>query len=327
MSITVSAVIPAYNAGKYIARAIDSVLAQTRPADEVIVVDDGSTDDTAKIAQAYGNRISFIRQENAGASVARNTGIEAAKSEWIAFLDADDEWLPDKLKLQTEHLHRNPNLVWTTGNYVRCHCQGGRRHDDLAGQRLSSAKELMDGREYFDSYFQAYRAFAKGHTITMMIKRDVLIAAGLFLPGQLRINDYDMWLRIAYIGHKFGFLSETMAIAHRDIPESIVKVYREPAIISDFIDHHLKLACEYDFLEEFKPCAAQMLGWWIHSFIVDKRGKEARSLLRQFGDLYSKYFRTTVFMESLFPRTGLLYHNLKKKLSGSLKKSGSVSSG
>ena len=151
MSITVSAVIPAYNAGKYVGRAIESVLAQTRKADEIIVVDDGSTDDTAEVVERFGDAVRFIRQENAGASFARNTGIEAATSDWIAFLDADDEWLPNKLKLQTEHLERNPNLVWTTGNYIRCYCSRDRRHDDMSAERLASAKAVMGRKEYFDS--------------------------------------------------------------------------------------------------------------------------------------------------------------------------------
>ena len=85
MSMTVSVVIPAYNAGKYIARAIDSVLAQTRQPDEIIVVDDGSTDDTAQIVAGFGSKVQLIRQDNAGAGVACNTGIEAATGEWIAF--------------------------------------------------------------------------------------------------------------------------------------------------------------------------------------------------------------------------------------------------
>ncbi len=167
MSITVSVVIPAYNAAKYIGRAIDSVLAQTRPADEIIVVDDGSTDNTADVAHGYGDKIRFIRQENAGASVARNTGIEAATSEWIAFLDADDEWLPQKLQLQTEHLRRNPNLVWTTGNFIRCYCDTDRRENDLNGERLEKAKVILGEKEYFNTYFQAYQAYAKGSTITI----------------------------------------------------------------------------------------------------------------------------------------------------------------
>ncbi len=119
---TISVIIPAYNAGEYIARAIDIVLAQSRNADEIIVVDDGSTDNTSEVVAQYESKVKYIRQDNAGASVARNTGIEAATGEWIAFLDADDEWLPEKLKLQTEHLMRNGDLVWTTGNYICCVC-------------------------------------------------------------------------------------------------------------------------------------------------------------------------------------------------------------
>ncbi|MHC5141971.1 MAG: glycosyltransferase family 2 protein, partial [Planctomycetota bacterium] len=118
----ISVVIPAYNAEKHIARAIESVLAQTRPADEVIVIDDGSSDATAEVVRSFGDKVIFIQQENAGASVARNAGIEAATSDWIAFLDADDEWLPNKLQLQVEHFKRNPDLLWATGNYVNCQC-------------------------------------------------------------------------------------------------------------------------------------------------------------------------------------------------------------
>ena len=121
--ITISVVIPAYNCERYITRSIDSVLAQTRPVDEIIIVDDGSSDNTGEVVKRYGGKVRYIRQENAGASVARNTGIEAATGDWIAFLDGDDEWLPDKIKHQTELLSRNPNLVWVTGNYMECLCE------------------------------------------------------------------------------------------------------------------------------------------------------------------------------------------------------------
>ena len=128
---SVSVIIPAHNASEYIGRAIESVLAQTRKPDEIIVVDDGSTDDTARIIADYGSKVIYIQQENAGPSVARNTGIEAATSEWIAFLDADDEWIPEKLELQTELLGRNTNLVWTTANFIRCLCDEDRRAPDI----------------------------------------------------------------------------------------------------------------------------------------------------------------------------------------------------
>ena len=97
---TVSVVIPCYNGAAFLREALDSVLAQTRPPLEVIVVDDGSTDDSAAIAESYGPPVRVIRQENQGESVARNRGIDEARGDWIAFLDADDVWKPEKLARQ-----------------------------------------------------------------------------------------------------------------------------------------------------------------------------------------------------------------------------------
>ena len=96
----VSVVIPAYNRAAYLAQAIDSVLAQTYTPLEIIVVDDGSTDDTAQLAASYLPRIQLIRQANAGAAAARNSGIAQSHGELIALLDSDDRWLPDKLARQ-----------------------------------------------------------------------------------------------------------------------------------------------------------------------------------------------------------------------------------
>ena len=100
MSQSVSVVIPCYNAAAYLRETLDSALGQTHPPLEVIVVDDGSTDDSAAIAQSYGPPVRVIRQENQGESVARNRGIDEAKGDWIAFLDADDLWKPTKLQKQ-----------------------------------------------------------------------------------------------------------------------------------------------------------------------------------------------------------------------------------
>ncbi|HEX3110532.1 MAG TPA: glycosyltransferase family A protein, partial [Thermoanaerobaculia bacterium] len=97
---SVSVVIPSYNYARYLGEAIDSALGQTLPPLEVIVVDDGSTDDTPAVLAAYGDRIRVLRQKNAGVAVARNSGIAAARGECVAFLDADDVWLPRKLELQ-----------------------------------------------------------------------------------------------------------------------------------------------------------------------------------------------------------------------------------
>ena len=101
MRLRISALIPTYNRREHTCRAIDSVLAQTLSVDEIIVVDDGSTDGTAdEVCSRYGSRVAVIRQENAGVSAARNCAIRAARGEWLAFLDSDDVWLPEKLALQ-----------------------------------------------------------------------------------------------------------------------------------------------------------------------------------------------------------------------------------
>ncbi len=97
---TVSVVIPCFNAGRFLRAAIDSALGQTVPPLEVIVIDDGSTDDSAAIAESFGSPVHVIRQRNHGESHARNRGIEFARGDWIALLDADDVWTPEKTAIQ-----------------------------------------------------------------------------------------------------------------------------------------------------------------------------------------------------------------------------------
>lgn len=113
----VSTVIPAFNRRDYLPRALESVLAQTVPVDEIIVVDDGSTDGSADLVESrYGNRVRVVRQANSGVAGARRRGIQEARGEWIAFLDSDDEWLPDRnreLLKATEHVPAE--VAWIFG--------------------------------------------------------------------------------------------------------------------------------------------------------------------------------------------------------------------
>lgn len=109
----VTVIIPVYNGGKFLEEALQSVFDQTYQNMEIIVVDDGSTDNSADIAQRYPG-VNYIYQENQGVSVARNTAITKAKGEFIAFLDSDDFWMPDKLSIQIEYMLRNPEFRITT---------------------------------------------------------------------------------------------------------------------------------------------------------------------------------------------------------------------
>jgi glycosyltransferase involved in cell wall biosynthesis len=318
--MTITVVIPAYNSEQYIARAIDSVLAQTYKPDEIIIVDDGSGDNTSEIVRKYEPSVKLIQQENAGASVARNTGIEAATSEWIAFLDSDDEWLPEKLQLQVEHLKRNPNLQWTTANFIRCHCDKKQRLPDLIKKFALKAQAALNDKEYFDSFFSAYLAHGIGCTITMLIKKDLLIKAGLFAPRLLRYNDMDMWFKIAYYEKTIGYIKTPLSINHRATPLSITKKYKDSEFMCQLLDSHFALAEQHHCLNEFKKCAPLLLGWWIHLLIEDKRGSEARRLIKLYSELFNNYYKKTMFIKSLFPRTGLLYDKIKLRIKGLLQK-------
>ena len=300
IQFAISVVIPAYNAGRHLARTIDSVLAQTFCALEIIVVDDGSTDDTAEVARTYGSKIRYIAQNNAGASVARNTGIEAAKGEWIAFLDADDEWLPEKLAKQTELLERNPDLVWTTGNFIDCACSKEQRSPHVA---IDTAKGVLGGKEYSESFFKAFRQNVWGCTDTMLIRRDVLFEAGLFRRGQLRGNDYDMWWRIAYRWPKIGYLAEPLAVYHLDVEGSIIRTCKDGAISRDLIQRHLELARQHGRADDFRPCAIYLLRRWMRAMLFEARGREVRAMIRQFDELLPGWYKAFMRLFAAFPRT------------------------
>jgi glycosyltransferase involved in cell wall biosynthesis len=106
----VSVIVPVYNGERYLAQAIESILAQTLPPIEIIVIDDGSSDNSSGIAQEFGQPVRCLRQKNQGISAARNRGIELSSGQYLAFLDADDLWLPDKLRLQLAPLRSDPAL-------------------------------------------------------------------------------------------------------------------------------------------------------------------------------------------------------------------------
>ena len=299
MTMTIGVVIPAYNSAKHIRRAIDSVLAQTHQADEIIVADDGSIDDTTSVVEGYGSAVKLIRQANAGASVARNTGINAATSKWIAFLDSDDEWLPEKLEVQSELLQRNRQLVWTTANFIYCYC-GQNRHS----QKLDEADgmALLNGRDFFEDYFDAFTKAAAGWTGTMIVKRDVLIEVGLFRPGQLRFNDEDMWWRIAYRYPEIGYIPRPLAIYHMHVPGSVTKKYEVPKSLDELIGNHIKISSECGKLEQFRPCAERMLRYWIHRYWFDERIMHIRQTAARFGEVLPPFYKLALRVLTVCPR-------------------------
>ena len=296
----VSVVIPAYNAADHIARALDSVLAQTHRPDEIIVVDDGSTDNTAAVVKRYGPAVRYIRQENAGASAARNTAIKAAASDWIAFLDCDDEWLPEKLELQLALLDRNKDLVWTCSNFYHYAYWQGRRVPHLEPEK---GQALLAGKECFDSYFTAYTVGALGWTGTMIVRRDVLQETGLFNIGQAIGEDLDMWWRITYRWPKIGYISRPLAVYHMCVTGSLMRKHKQNSmIICDLIDRHLKLSAERNQLDQFKPAALHLLKWWMRNSLFDNRVYDLGKMVARFDKLLPSRFKAVMQLLSIFPK-------------------------
>lgn len=179
----VSVIIPTFNRAERVQRAVASVVAQSRPPDEIILVDDGSTDATEEIITRNYPQIRYIRQENRGISAARNFGIQNASGNWIAFLDADDEWLPRKLEKQILALKQN--LA-----YRVCHT------DEIwirSGKRANPKKiHQKFGGEIFEKCLP--RCVISPSSV--IIHKQVFDQVGLFDPTLPVCEDYDLWLRV-----------------------------------------------------------------------------------------------------------------------------------
>jgi glycosyltransferase involved in cell wall biosynthesis len=180
----ISVVIPTYNRASFLKEAIDSVLSQTFRDFELIVVDDGSTDETPELLLSYGNKIKVIKKANKGPSAARNRGIKAAKGEWIAFLDSDDVWKPDKLEKQVQFIKDNPDIkiCQTEEIWIR------------NGKRVNPRKkhEMHSGWIY-----EQCLPLCIVSPSSVMIHRDVFEKVGFFDETMPACEDYDLWLRIA----------------------------------------------------------------------------------------------------------------------------------
>lgn len=291
---SVSVIIPAFNSAGTIRRALDSVLTQTRPPEQIIVVDDGSADGTAVIVSEYGGRINYFWQPNSGPGAARNRGIQEATESWIAFLDADDEWLPDRLESQLRILQAHPDLVWITGNFLRRDWQG-----QSAPGFASSGKTIRPDRM---SFFAAFVRRCWGCTDTMLIRRDLFARVGVFAAKYAITEDLDMWFRIAFECLEIGIVSEPLAVYHLDTPDSLIKSRRQDVdVLIEFLRRNLRLAQDRGRTAEFRPCASLLLRTWIRGMLFAGLGPQTRRLAGEFGSYLPRHFLIFAWMGSLCP--------------------------
>jgi glycosyltransferase involved in cell wall biosynthesis len=201
---TVTTVIPAYKAAKTIGRALESVFAQTRPPNEVLVIDDGSPDDVSAAVAPYGSRVWLIRKSNGGVASARNRGIDEARGELIAFLDADDSWEPTKLERHLQVFERHSEVGLTASWYFT----------QEPGQPRTNAEPFYP--VIYDQVLrwsgeQAFGLATQIWTTTVVVRRAAL-GSQRFESGLEPAEDRDLWVRLV-TQHPAYLLSELLATA------------------------------------------------------------------------------------------------------------------
>lgn len=275
----VSVIIPTYNRANLLPRAIKSVLNQTYKDFELIIVDDGSTDNTKKVVEEFQKkdpRIKYIWQKNSGGEARpRNMGIRHSKGEYIAFLDSDDEWLPEKLEKQVKLLNgdKKTGLVYTNAKILR-----NSKYSEKTIFELINPKR---GIIYKDLFLNRDRHFIP--TLTVIVRKNIFEKVGYFDEKLKFAPDYDLWLRIAK--HTYvDYIDEVLAIYY--IHDSNISKNREGMqrcliqVKEKFLNENLELKISIN--------KRDLKGWYqvyyslIRELIKKRRYSEARSQIKTF---------------------------------------------
>jgi glycosyltransferase involved in cell wall biosynthesis len=192
----IAAVIPVYNGEAFLRTAIESVLAQTSPVDELVILDDGSTDNTRAVALSYGQHLRYIFQENRGLAAARNAGAAASTCEWVAFLDCDDWWLPEKIAKQRALIESNPDAVLIYSDQWECESAGKMLYiEAVPPQQLWPQLRTRNGLS----------------SSVAIVRRDALTSIGGYDEGLRACEDWDFYVRLHAKG-PFAYIAEPLAV-------------------------------------------------------------------------------------------------------------------
>ena len=256
---TISAIIPTFNRSSTLLRAIDSVLNQTFSCLEVIVVDDGSTDDTEKLLQSYieSKKIKYIKTVNRGVSAARNLAIEEAKGNWVSFLDSDDEWLPEKNQMQLSCFEKTKlPLIHGEEIWIR------------KGKRVNSKNKH---KKFGGDIFEKCLPLCLISPSASMIKKSALKSIGLFNEDYLVCEDYDLWLRFT-LKFQVGFVETPIIIkygGHEDqlsMKYKAMDYYRVKSMRNILLTNQLDIKLEKKVKEEMsKKCSILLTGYQKHN--------------------------------------------------------------
>jgi glycosyltransferase involved in cell wall biosynthesis len=231
----ISIVIPAYNVAKYIGETLESVFAQTYEDYEVILVNDGSpdTEEFERAIQPYIERVRYLKQENRGASAARNTGVRAARGELVAFLDADDLWEPKYLEAQLLFMREfDCDLACADAMIFGVSADAGRSYmDSLMGDAP------LTGHVTFLELVNADRSLI---TSGVLVRRDLVLEVGLFDETLRNAQDFDLWLRLARHGARLAYQRKVL-LSYRSRPNSLT---------GDTINSHQRELRVFDKIEQ-----------------------------------------------------------------------------
>ena len=225
----VSAVVPVHNGSAYVAEAIQSILGQTRPPIECLVIDDGSTDGTAEVVGRFGREIAYVRQDRSGVSTARNHGAALARGRLVAFLDHDDTWLPTKLERQLEALSASATIALCAVDVV------DERGTIRRTMRLRPREDLITGMLMFDG------TETVSCSSTGLMRREQLLKIGGFDPALSVSADWDLLFRMALAGDVASVdeslvryrvhganMSNDIAGMERDMTHAFAKAFADP---------------------------------------------------------------------------------------------------
>ena len=195
----VTVVIPNFNYAHYVGEALDSVLSQTYPSLEIIVVDDGSTDNSKEVLESYGDKINAVYQQNQGVSVARNNGAAAGKGEFIAFIDADDAWMPEKIEKQIARFEIEPEIGLVHVGVAEVDAEGRTLLERLEGSEDTAVEDLL----------MLGRKGILGGGSGLMIRREVFYEIGGFDERLSTSADWDLFYQAAS-RYPIGFVPEIL---------------------------------------------------------------------------------------------------------------------
>jgi len=261
----VSVIVTVYNSSRYCADAIESVLSQTYRDFEIIIVDDGSVDDSRKVIEKYGPRVRYFYQKNHGVSVARNRGIREARGALIAYLDGDDIWFPDKLEMQLAYMEKTGfGLIYSD---MMLGDESGKPYK----RWLSTKKRFGEGWKYIDLLAECFMVPS-----SVLVKKSILEEVGGFDETLSSVDDLDLWLRVSK-RYQIGFVPKPLVIwrQHRQsVSRDIKKNYSN---LQKLYRKHLKLVQGDERLEEIiKGRIAEKVFLLNRELFIEKVAKDAK---------------------------------------------------